>query len=191
MNSSAQADLRYLVVVPSRLDYDEVLVSEDEHKQLYSIWEKLFEEYNDLEKNYSVDNFINDRSKMLYLYTLYLQEHSLIKSLLYRTDAQYIKLLRNRGYTLRNSSNADYWEDLYTALKRCENHMTQIEILRNKMEGVDKDSTKEGNPFDSIMAWIASNNIQVDENITVARYIKVKEIIQARIKAKKRNAEVV
>lgn len=188
VSSGTAMDLKYLMVAPSKLYYQSVVLTGKEVVELTGVWDKVFEEYNNLEKNFGVTNFLNDRSKMLYFYALYLQEHALIKSLLYRTDAQYIRLLRARGYQLRNTSNADYWEDLSNSLKQVENHMTQIEMLRNKVEQVDGESEKDGNPFDSIMAWIASNDIKVDEDITVARYIKVKEIIQARIKAKKRNA---
>lgn len=191
MNSATSTDLKYLLVVPSRLDYEKVVLSEKEKSELTTLWDKIFEEYNKLEQNFGVKNFINDQSKILYYYALYLQEHSLIKSLLYRTDAKYIRFLRTRGYTLRNTSNADYWEDLYNALKQVENHMTQIEILQNRIKSVDGEAKNDGNPYDSIMAWIASNDIRVEEDITVARYIKVKEIIEARIKAKKRNTSLV
>jgi len=111
----------------------------------------------------------------------------LFLSLLYRTNAGYIRFLRQRGYELSNRSNVDYWNSLYNGLKQVENHLTQIEMIRAKMENVGTDAKQEGNPYDSIMAWIASNEIHVDENITVARYIEVKKIIQNRIKAKKKN----
>ena len=191
VNTSAQSDLKFLVVASDRLSYDSIVLTKDQQSELTNLWDKIFEEYNELEKNYGVVNFVNDQNKILYFYSCYLQEQAILRSLLYRTNAIYIRFLRTRGYKLRNTSNADYWEDLASGLKRVQHYMTQIEMLKNKMEVTNEDSKKEGNPFDSIMAWIASNNIQVDENITVSRYIKVKEIIHNRIKAKKRNAEMV
>lgn len=187
VSSTAQLSLKYLIVLPDRFEYESLEVTEQQYKELGPIWDKIFQEYNELDKNYGVVNFINDRSKLLYFYSIYLEEQSLIKSLLYRTNVSYIQLLRRRGYRLRNTSQADYWEDLYNALKRVENHMTQIEMLKNKIEVIDEDSKKEGNPYDTIMAWIASNDIKVEESITVSRYIKIKEIIHSRIKAKNRN----
>jgi len=188
VNSGTQLELKYLVVIPSRLDYGSMVLGEKQRIELLGLWDTIFEEYNGLEKNYGVINFVNDRSRILYFYSLYLQEHALIKSLLYRTDANYIAFLRDKGYQLRNTSNADYWEDLYNALKRVENHMTQIEIIKKKMVDVEGESKNDGNPFDSVMAWIASNDIRVEEDITVARYIKIKEIIRNRIKAKQKQS---
>lgn len=189
VNSGEAADLKYLIVA-NRIDYNEISLNEKEQQVLESIWGKIFEEYNRLENNMGVGNFLNDRMGILYHYSVYLQEHSLLKSLLYKTEAAYIRLLRQRGYQFKQGykSNAEYWEDLNNALKRAEHHMQHIESLNNKIKEVASDSKKESSPFDSIMAWIASNDIRVDEDITISRYIKVKEIINARIKAKKRNA---
>jgi hypothetical protein len=96
--------------------------------------------------------------------------------------------LRSRGYQLRNTSNADYWEDLYNGIHRVENHISYINTLKAKIESVNGEAKNDGNPYDSIMAWIAANEIKVDENITVSRYLKIKEIINARMKARQKTS---
>ena len=173
-----------MVVIPDRLEYGELKVTTEQLVELQEVWLKVFEEYNALEKNYGVANFVNDRTKIIYYYTIYIQEQSMIRSLLYKTNVTYIRILRQRGYKLSNKSQREYWQSLTDALKQVENHTTYIEILQSKIKSVDGDSKKDGNPFDSIMAWILSNDIRVDDTLTVARYIKIKEIIHARIKAK-------
>jgi hypothetical protein len=152
------------------------------------IWDRVFEEYNSLEKNFGVSNFINETSKILYYYSVYLQESAVLKSLLYRTNVGYIRFLRSRGYQLRNTSNADYWEDLHNGIHRVENHISYINTLKAKIESVNGEAKNDGNPYDSIMAWIAANEIKVDENITVSRYLKIKEIINARMKARQKTS---
>lgn len=189
VNSGVTTDIKYLIVA-DRIDYDQIVLEGIEEQGLIAVWGKIFEEYNKLDNNMGVGNFLNDKMGILYHYAVYIQEHSLLKSLLYKTDAAYIRLLRQRGYQFKHGykTNADYWNDLNNALKRAEHHMQHIESLNNKIKEVAGEAKKDGNPYDSIMAWVASNDIRVDENITVSRYIKVKEIINARIKAKKRNA---
>lgn len=182
-------DLKYLIAVPDRLDYEKLVISDAEKAELITVWDKIFAEYNTLEKNYSVANHNNNYTKILYYYSMYLQEHGLIKSLLYRTNVNYLRFLRQRGYTFNNTSQAGYWQSLSDALQKVENHITYINILKAKIKSVDGEAKADGNPYDSIMAWIASNNINVDENVSVARYIKVKEIIEQRIKAKKKQGQ--
>lgn len=186
INNGKEQDVKYLVFLPDRLDYEALVLDESQRKELLSLWDYIFEEYNTLEKNSGVSNFVNDKVKILYYYSIYLEEHAILKSLLYRTNVGYIRFLRRRGYIISNKSQSLYWESLYNGLKKVENHLSYIESLKIKMGSVDADSKKEGNPYDSIMAWIASNDIRVEENITVSRYIKVKEIIEAKLKAKKK-----
>lgn len=187
INSEKEQNVKYLVVLSDRLDYDGLIIDDAQRKELTTLWDFVFEEYNTLDSNHSVANFNNDRASMLYYYALYLQEQAMLKSLLYRTNAQYIRYLRKQGYELSNRSQTEYWECLYNGLHKVENHLSYIETLKIKMQSEEGTATKEGNPYDSIMAWIASNDIRVEENITVARYLKIREIIQAKLKAKQKN----
>lgn len=186
INNGEQQNLKYLKVLQDRMEYETVEVTDQESVVLEELWAKIFEEYNGLEKNFGAVNFLSDKSKILYYYTVYLQEQAILKSLLYRTNVKYLKLLRSRGYKFNTSSQESYWRSLKDGLSKVENHISYIQILKNKIKDVGDDSKKEGNPFDSIMAWIASNGIDVREDITVSRYIKVKEIILSRQKAKQK-----
>ena len=187
--NGGKQELKYLIVLTDRLEYSELEVSTEELHELQELWLKVFEEYNTLEKNSGVSNFVSERSKIIYYSAIYLQEQAMIRSLLYRTNVSYIRILRQRGYKLSNLSQIDYWNSLTVALKRVENHLSYIETLKAKITSVEGESKKDGNPFDSIMAWIASNDIYVEDSLTVARYIKIKEIIQQRIKAKKQEQQ--
>lgn len=169
-----------------RLAYDDVNLSPEEMVDAEQLWGKIFEEYDGLEKNFGALNFLSDKSKILYNYALYVQEESMLKSLLYRTNPAHIRFLRKRRYQFDTRSQQGYWISLRDNLKKVQNHLAYIQILRNKIKGVEGDSKKEGNPYDSIMAWILSNDIRVEDNITVSRYIKIKEIIQSRLKAKQK-----
>ncbi len=185
INSGKEQDVKYLVVLPDRLDYEALIIDSNQQKELLSLWDVVFSEYNELENNHSVNDSMNDRATILYFYSVYLQEQSILKSLLYRTNVGYIRFLRERGYTLGGKTQAEYWQTLYNALKKVEDHLSHIERVKIKMGNLEGDAKKDGNPYDSIMAWIASNDIRVEENITVSRYIKVKEIINNKLKAKR------
>jgi hypothetical protein len=189
LNNGEPQSLKYLVVETDRLAYSTIELREPELSEAEILWGKIYEEYNSLEKNFGAINFLNDKSKILYYYSIYLQEQAVLKSLLYRTNVGHIRFLRKRGYNISNKSQLLYWESLTNGLKKVENHLTYIQILRNKMTDVSKDSKKEGNPYDAIMAWIASNDIRVEENITVSRYVKIKEIILSRQKAKRQETQ--
>jgi len=189
VNNGSKEGLKYLIVLQDRMAYDSITLTEAQVLELEEVWDKVFEQYNNLEKNYAVTNFVNERSKVLYFYAIYLQEQAVIRSLLYKTNAGYIRFLRSRGYKMDNHSNQSYWKSLRDALSNCENHISYINIIKEKMKGVDGDGKKEGNPYDAIMAWIASNDIRVDDNLTVTRYVKIKEIIHQRMKAKQQQAE--
>lgn len=185
LNSGSRADLKYLLVLPDRMLYSGVEIVEEEAKTLEVLWAKVFDEYTGLERNFGALNFLEDKSRIVYFYNLYVYEQAMLKSLLYRTNVNHIRTLRNHGYKIYTTSQEKYWESLRNGLKKVENHLAYIKILRNKIKDLDQDSKKEGNPYDGIMAWIASNDIKVDENITVSRYIKIKEIILQRQKAKR------
>jgi hypothetical protein len=187
LNNGKTQNLKYLLVLNNRLDYDGVELNEVEAVEANKVWIKIFAEYNGLEKNYASANFLSDKTRIIYFYNLYINEQAMIRSLLYKTNVEYIRKLRETGYDLSNKSQDDYGKSLFTALNRVENHITYIKILKNKIKDVEGESKKEGNPYDEIMAWILSNEIKVDDNLTVTRYIKVKEIILNRIKAKQRD----
>lgn len=186
LNNGDEHNLKYLVVLSDRLEYSGLVVEEEELKILQETWNKVFEEYNGLENNFGAVNFISDRSKIIYFYALYLQEQAVLKSLLYKTNAGYIRFLRGRGYKIGGKTQSEYWLSLRDGLNKVKEHLSYIEILKNKIKSVDGDSKKEGNPFDSLMAWMLSNGMDVKEDITVSRYIKVKEIIINRQKAKQK-----
>lgn len=176
--------LKYLVVLEDRMDYDTLVVNSGELKKCESRWIKIFDEYNKLEKNFGVINFIHEQSKILYHTAVYHQERAIISSLLYRTNPTYIQFLRRRGYHIANTSQLAYHQSLLDALKHVKHHESYIESLRAAMRDRDQDAKEIGNPFDNIMAWIAASDVKVEENITVARYLRVKELIVNREKAK-------
>lgn len=190
LNNGETQNLKYLIAIQDRLAYSDLVVEVKEVEVLEGIWSKVLEEYNSLENNFSAVNFLSDRSKILYFYTLYLQEQAAFKSLLYITNVGHIRMLRDRGYNVGGKTQDEYWVSLRDGLNKVQGHLAYIEILKNKIKSVEGDSKKEGNPYDDLMAWMLSNGMDVKEDITVSRYIKIKEIILQRQKAKqKENAK--
>ena len=186
LNNGDPQSLKYLLVLDNRLDYNDAVLTPKQMEVAEALWADIFKEYDKLEKNFGAVNFLGDKSKILYNYAMYLQEESMLKSLLYRTNVVHLAFLRGRGYVFNTKTQENYWTSLRDALHKVKNHLSYIQILRNKITDVAQDSKKEGNPFDAIMAWILTNDIRVDDTLTVSRYIEIKRIIQNKTKAKQK-----
>lgn len=156
-------------------------------KRLSGLWEKIEEDFSRM-NNISVKVSSDvDRTKLLLHWSQYVEEQAMIRHLFVKTDMRYINLLRLRGYKLDGTSREKYWESLNVAAKRVRYHLSFMESLQLKLRPKEKE--KYENPFDQIMAWIASNDIKVDDNITVRRYIEIKKIINSRIQALSKNGK--
>lgn len=187
INEGDGFNVKYLVALSNRLDYAEFQPSKDTLEKCERLWINIFEEYNTLERNANAINFVNNKAKIILLTARYQLETALIMRLMYKTSASYIAYLRTRGYHIANTSHEAYAKSLTNALKRVRHYETEVEMLVNSIKSQQKDNAQSGNPYDLIMAWIISNDIRVDENITVSRYIKIKEVINEKLKAAKRN----
>lgn len=115
----------------------------------------------------------------------YVEEQAMIRYLFIKTDMRYINLLKLRGYKIDGSSKEKYWDSLNVAAKRVRYHLSFMESLQLKLK--PKEREKHDNPFDQIMAWLVSNEMKVDDNLTVRRYIELKKIINSRIQALNKN----
>lgn len=147
-------------------------------------WDKILEEFATLENSTGMNSERMNRTKLLIRWAQYLQEQAMIKHLFFKTNAEYIRELRKRGYHMDGTSHEAYWESLSAASKRVHHHVTFMESLKIKIDGDKKDKKPEiSNPFDQVMAWILSNGINADENISVKRYVEIKKIINNRIKS--------
>jgi len=180
-----KADLKYLVRVKDRFEYESMALHNASDKHYQQCWDKILEEFAELENSTGMNAEKFTRTKLLIRYSQYLQEQAMIKLLFFETHPDVIKELRKRGYKMANTSQEAYWDSLTAASKRVHYHVTFIESMQIKLRGDKEDKKKEqhGSVFDQVMSWVASHDIYVDENITVSRYVEIKKIINNRIKA--------
>lgn len=112
----------------------------------------------------------------------------MIQYLMLKTEPEYIKKLRERGYAINTDDNLKYWESLSVAAQRVHYHLTHLDLISKEINrDLKVDDAKDRNSYDIIMAWISANNIRVEEDITVKRYVAVKKIIVDRLKAQQQS----
>jgi len=176
-------DLKFLLRVNDRFDYEKIGAVKD--KRLADIWESIEEDFSRMNNiAVKVSNDVDKRKLLMHL-SQYIEEQAMIRYLFIKTDMKYINELKLRGYKLDGSSKEKYWESLNVAAKRVRYHLSFMESLQLKLKPKDRENHE--NPFDQIMAWLASNDMKVDDNITVKRYIELKKIINNRIQALNKN----
>ena len=186
-------DYRYLVRISDRFDYDALVIHSSVLDKYSEVWDSVLDEYSKLENSSGISQHKMNKTRLLTHWSNYILEQSMIKSLYFKTNTEYIQELRNRGYkiplgkdfTSLDDFQAAYWQALGNAAKRVHHHVTHMEMLNIKLNGKGERQEDKSSPFDTIMAWIASNNINIDENITVKRYLEVKKIINNRLKSKR------
>jgi len=183
-------NLKYLVRLKDRFDYDTLVLHDAADAHYSERWEKILEEYAKIENDSGVNAEKFTRSKLLVRWAKYIEEQAMIKELFFNTNVDYIKELRARRYFPARgfTSQEEYWNALNAASKKVHYHITFLESMRIQLDETKKLAKEFTNPFDQICAWISSNGINVDENVTVKRYVEIKKIIYARIKALEKSA---
>lgn len=179
-----KADYKYLLITDNREDYKKIkLLSDTGYAE---VWGKIVDEYTQLEKSSVFNTKLETKSKLIYRWSLYVEEQAMIKHLLIKTSIPYIQELTIRGYDIQIDNNEVYWKSLELASKRVHHHITHMESLSLKLGG-ESDDKDYSNPYDKIIAWLMSNGIPIDEGITVKRYEELKNIIREKLKAEKEN----
>lgn len=175
-------DLKYLVRLIDRFEYE--VMSLSNQIDYATIWDSIIDEYAELEDSSQIHKQNFTKAKFYFEWSQYTEERAMIQYLMIKTEPEYIKILRQRGYRIDTSSTIEYWKSLSQAAARVHFHTTSLELLTKEINrDVSVDDAKDKNSFDIVMAWIASNDIKVDESITVKRYVAIKKIITDKIKA--------
>lgn len=165
-----------------RFDYDEYEIKTDLGIQ----WEQILQEYGNLERSSEIDKKTSENGKLLIRKAQYLNEIAMINSISLnpRNATEFVNALKMRGYKFKNhyTDILDYYEDVKKAGNRVHHHVPFIQMMEAEINKGNEENKNSDNPFDKLMAWVMSHNINVDENISVKRYSEVKKIINERNK---------
>lgn len=174
--------MKYLVRLSDRFEYDEIHIASS--SEYIPIWDAIIDEYSELENSASISKDQFTKAKFYYEWSQYTEERAMIQYLMIQTDHEYIKILRQRGYAINTNSTIDYWESLGRAAQRVHMHVTRLELLNKEIvRDINVSEAKDKNSFDIVMAWVSSNDIRIEDNVTVKRYLAIKKIITERMKA--------
>src|SRR5690606_2538954 len=128
------------------------------------------------------DNHFNS----LQSYALMLNEYVLIKSALIKLAGEYalqkepdletIELLKQKGYKIDLKK---YQESLEAGFKKAENLVTKVISKKNEIEARAEKGGGSAT-FDELMANLTVNNIQVSDDLKLARYNEIVKILKKR-----------
>lgn len=172
-------DFKFLFVC-TRADYSGLTVHPSNEQQLADVWDGIVDEYGQLNKSTAINTYNTVKQKQLYRWAIYIEEQAMIKTLLLTTHVPYVRELIKRGYKLDTRTQEGYWNSLIAASKRVHHHISTLESLALRLE--DKNKEPYTNPYDHIMAWLMTHGIAIDENLTVKRYVELRNVITEKIK---------
>lgn len=145
----------------------------------YQHWESIVEKQNELSGSREFRNILDHRKA----YNRLLNEYNWIKAALivlcFTVDIDRIKELRKRGYNIKVSSQDDYVQSINANFRKVESLVTRINMKYKQIEMLQKTSEAVKTPtFEQLMAGLIFNKYPVDDNITLARYIELKKLIE-------------
>lgn len=180
-------DFKYLVR-KNRFDYDNYYCNVD----LTDTWEAIILEYGKLERSSEIEQKVSKGSKLIFRRSQYLCEVAMLKSISLNPGSEdansFVLDLISRGYKFKQhyTDLLEFYEDVKRASKRVNHHIPFIQMIEAELK--ETEGNKE-NPFDSLMAWMSSEGINVSEDITIKRYLEVKKIINGRNKQGRLNKQ--
>lgn len=147
-------------------------------------WGDILLEYGKLDHTSSIQDAFEKDKYIKQLENAYTTIKAMIRKLMFVVDKRTILDLHALGYIIDTTDSREYAKSLSAADKKSNSLVTRIRMLKNELKG---DHSETGVSFDSLMAMLNSQlQINVPENISVARYCEYKKIITER---NKKNAE--
>ena len=168
-----KGDYKYLVISD---DYD-FKFKED----LSELWEDILHEYAELEGNsHALDKFDAFR-EIHQLAATYDIINAMIYSLYYRYNKEYINDLAMFGYKVLIVNNCITIASLEKCSQMSRGILNEIHDLKKVIEPEEKGNTK--NIFYKCMAWLIQGYGNLEDDITVSKYIALKNHLNKTIKA--------
>ena len=165
-------------------DYKYLVISEDYDfefkKDLSELWGSILHEYSELEgNNHILDKF--DAFKEIHqLAVTYDIINTMIYSLHYRYNKSYIDDLAMFGYKVKIINNCITIASLETCSQMARSILNEIHDLKKVIDPEEKTDNK--NLFYKCMAWLIKGYGNLEDNITVSKYIALKNHLNKTIR---------
>ncbi|MCH8067854.1 MAG: hypothetical protein IID16_01075 [Candidatus Marinimicrobia bacterium] len=157
-------DYKYLVISDN---YDFTL-----KEDLSELWEDILHEYAELEGNNHVLDKFDAFREIHQLAVTYDIINTMIYSLYYQYNQSYINDLDMFGYKVQIVNNCITVDSLEKCSQMARSILNEIHDLKKVIEPEEKANAK--NLFYKCMAWLIKGYGNLEDNITVAKYIALK-----------------
>lgn len=165
-----------------------------EHEKELIIWGEIILEYGKLDNNNQIQDSFDKAKNVMELENSYNTIKAMIKMLMIVTPThekygekanEVVNMLAKMGYKIDLSNSDKYKESVLAANKRSNSLLTHIRMKKNALRG---ENDEKGINYDEIMAMLQTN-FNVDESLTVARYLSMKKIIEKKYASRKARHE--
>ncbi len=164
-------NFKYLVISD---DYDFDLKTD-----LSELWGKITIEFVELGGDKEILSGFNAYKEIHQLIYTYEILQAMIFSLHYRYNQQYIEDLAMFGYNVQITNNIIVLASLKECAQRSRAILNDIDEIKN---GLPKDVSKSKNSFYEVLAWLIKGYGNLEENISVAKFIGLKTLLNSTIK---------
>lgn len=167
------SDYKYLIITD---DYEGIECKKD----LSELWESILHEYSEIEGSEKILEKFDSFREIHQLAATFDIINAMIYSLYYRYNKQYIDDLAMFGYKIEIADNCITEKSLQTCSQMARSILNEIHDLKKVIEPDEKSDNK--NLFYKCMAWLIKGYGNLEDNITVAKYIALKNHLNKTIR---------
>ena len=168
------SDYKYLIITD---DYEGVECKKD----LSELWETILHEYSELEGNGKILEKFDAFKELHQLAATFDIINAMIYSLYYRYNKQYIDELAMFGYKIEIIDNCITEKSLQTCSQMARSILNDIDEVKRTINP-DEEPKNTKNLFYKAIAWLIKGYGNLEDNITVAKYVALKNHLNKIIK---------
>ncbi len=168
------SDYKYLIIAD---DYEGIECKKD----LSELWETILHEYSEIEGNGKILEKFDAFKELHQLAATFDIINAMIYSLYYRYNKQYIDDLAMFGYKIEITNNCITEKSLQTCSQMARSILNDIDEVKRTINP-DDEPKETKNLFYKAIAWLIKGYGNLEDNITVAKYVALKSHLNKLIK---------
>lgn len=168
------SDYKYLIITD---DYEGIECKKD----LSELWETILHEYSEIEGSGKILEKFDAFKELHQLAATFDIINAMIYSLYYRYNKQYIDDLAMFGYKIEIIGNCITEKSLQTCSQMARSILNDIDEVKRTINP-DDEPKKTKNLFYKAIAWLIKGYGNLEDNITVAKYVALKNHLNKLIK---------
>lgn len=168
------SDYKYLIITD---DYEGIECKKD----LSELWETILHEYSEIEGNGKILEKFDAFKELHQLAATFDIINAMIYSLYYRYNKQYIDDLAMFGYKIEIVDNCITEKSLQTCSQMARSILNDIDEVKRTINPDDEPKGTK-NLFYKAIAWVIKGYGNLEDNITVAKYVALKNHLNKLIK---------